>query len=57
MGFTRYQTVFDLCHKIKVVMGKRDDGYRLKDMIEYDEAYIIKATSSKKKKSKRGRGT
>lgn len=38
-------------------MGKRDDGYRLKDMIEYDEAYIIKATSSKKKKSKRGRGT
>lgn len=57
MGFTRYQTVFDLCHKIRVVMGKRDDEYRLEDMIEYDEAYVKKATSSKQKNSKRGRGT
>jgi hypothetical protein len=58
MGFTRYQTVFDLCHKIRVIMGKRDNEYKLEDMIEYDEAYITKATSASKKKDlNRGRGT
>lgn len=58
MGFSRYQTVFDLCHKIRVIMGKRDDEYKLEDMVEYDEAYITKATAAEKKKSlNRGRGT
>lgn len=58
MGFTRYQTVFDLCHKIRVIMGKRDNEYKLEDMVEYDEAYITKATSAGKKKDlRRGRGT
>lgn len=31
-------------------MGKRDDEYKLEDMVEYDEAYVTKATSSKQKK-------
>jgi len=58
MGFTRYQTVFDLCHKIRVIMGKRDDEYKLEDMIEYDEAYVTKANHSHKKKGlNRGRGS
>lgn len=58
MGFSRYQTVLDLYHKIRVVMGKRDDEYKLEDMVEYDEAYVTKATSSKQKKDlSRGRGT
>lgn len=58
MGFTRYQTVFDLCHKIRVIMGKRDNENKLEDMIEYDEAYISKATPSRQKKDlNRGRGT
>lgn len=58
MGFSRYQTVFELYHKIRVIMGKRDDEYKLEDMIEYDEAYITKATSSKQKENlNRGRGT
>lgn len=58
MGFTRYQTVFELYHKIRIIMGKRDDEYNLEDMIEYDEAYITKATSSKQKEDlNRGRGT
>lgn len=55
--FKDYQTVFDLCHLIRVFMGKRNDEYRLEDMIEYDEAYISKAISTKEKNSKRGRGT
>jgi len=58
MSFTRYQTIFDLYHKIRIIMGKRDDEYKLEDMVEYDEAYISKATSSKQKeKLNRGRGT
>ncbi len=58
MGFSRYQTVFDLYHKVRVIMGKRDDEYKLEDMVEYDEAYISKATSARQKKElNRGRGT
>jgi hypothetical protein len=40
-----------------VVTGERDDEYSLEDMIEYDKTYVIKATSSNKKKSKSGKGT
>ena len=50
MGFSRYQTVFDLYHKIRVIMGKRDNEYKLEDMIEYDEAYVTKATPAGKRK-------
>lgn len=58
MGFTRYQTVFNLYHKVRVFMGKRDDTYKLEDMIEYDEGYVAKATKvAKKKKLKKGRGS
>ncbi|MCH7411849.1 IS1595 family transposase, partial [Belliella sp. DSM 111904] len=32
MGFSRYQTVFNLCHKIRTLMGKRDAEYKLEDM-------------------------
>jgi hypothetical protein len=58
LGFTRYQTVFDLYHKIRVIMSKRDNDSKLEDMVEYDEAYITKATSADKKKDlNRGGGT
>lgn len=58
MGFSRYETIFRLYHKIRVFMGKRDDTYKLEDMVEYDEAYVAKATkASKKKNLKKGRGT
>jgi hypothetical protein len=29
-------------------MGKRDDEYRLENMVEYDEAYVTKATSNRR---------
>lgn len=58
MGFSRYQTVLDLYHKIRVIMGKRDDEYKLEDMVEYDEAFVTKATAAKQKEElRRGRGT
>lgn len=31
-------------------MGKREDEYKLEDMVEYDEAYVTKASSSKQKR-------
>ncbi len=58
MGFSRYQTVLDLYHKIRVIMGKRDDEYSLEDMVEYDEAFVTKATDAKRKADlSRGRGS
>jgi len=33
-------------------MGKRDDEYRLENMVEYDEVYVTKATSSNRRSSK-----
>ena len=42
MGFSRYQTVFDLYNKIRVIVSKRDDEYSLGDMVTYDEANVSK---------------
>lgn len=44
LGLKRYQTAFSMMHKIRAVMGKRDDLYFLNGMVEYDEAYVEKAT-------------
>ena len=58
LGLKRYEPVFRMYHKIRVVMGKRDDIYRLEDMVEYDEAFIGKAVNdATKNKLKRGRGS
>lgn len=58
LGLKRYEPVFRMYHKIRVVMGKRDDRYVLEDMVEYDEAFVEKATKAKvKDKLKRGRGS
>ncbi|MCH7396730.1 IS1595 family transposase [Belliella sp. DSM 107340] len=58
LGLKRYETVFRMYHKIRVVMGKRDNIYRLEDMVEYDEAFVGKAINNRTKgKLKRGRGS
>jgi hypothetical protein len=58
LGMKRYEPVFRMYHKLRVIMGKRDDIYSLEDMIEYDEAFVGKAVNSKTKaKLKRGRGS
>ena len=56
LGYKRYDTIWLLMHKIRSAMGKRDNLYTLKDMIEFDEGYFEKATSEKIK-LKRGRGS
>lgn len=58
MGHSRYETVFRLYHKVREVMGKRDSLYQLEEMVEYDEAFIGKATNASDQKDlKRGRGS
>ncbi len=49
LGLKRYEPVFRMYHKIRVVMRKRDDSYRLEGMIEYDEAFVGKSVSDKTK--------
>lgn len=58
ISHSRYETVFRLYHKLREAMGKRDGQYQLQDMVEYDEAFVSKATpSSETKQLKKGRGS
>lgn len=54
LGLKRYETAFNLIHKIRSVMGKRDDLYFLKGMVFYDEAYVRKATQHEVQKRLKG---
>lgn len=49
MGFSRYQTVFNLYPKVRVIMDKKDDSSKLEGLVEYDEAYVAKVTEAGKK--------
>ena len=58
LGHKRYEPVWFMMHKIRDAMGKRDDRYKLEDMVEFDEGYFEKATKgSDKQNLKRGRGS
>lgn len=56
LNHPKYDTIWNLMHKIREAMGKRDALYQLRGMIEFDEGYFEKATS-KYVKLKRGRGS
>jgi len=47
VGHQRYQTIWSIMHTIRKLMGDRDDGYKLFDMVEFDEGNFEKATSKK----------
>lgn len=58
IGHKRYEPIFRMMHKIRSAMGKRDDRYLLKDMIELDDAYIETCTEKQEKTNlKRGKGS
>jgi hypothetical protein len=40
LGMKRYEPVFRMYNKVCVVMGKREDRYRLEDMVEYDKVFV-----------------
>jgi uncharacterized protein YozE (UPF0346 family) len=56
LNHPKYDTVWALMHKIRSAMGKRDALYQLEGMVEFDEGYFEKATSTKVK-LKRGKGS
>ena len=58
MGHTRYNTVLSVMHRIRVLMGKRDSQYQLKDMVELDEGFFETDASGRVcSKLKRGKGS
>lgn len=56
IGRKYYHCVWNLMHKIRTAMGKRDAKYLLKDMVEFDEAFFTKPTQ-KGTILKRGKGS
>jgi len=54
----RYEAVWRAMHKIREVMGFRDDQYKLADMLELDDGFFETSTpESTKKNLMRGRGS
>lgn len=52
LGHNRYQPVWELIHKLRSVMGKRDDKYTLKGCIELDEGFFSTEVPNEKKDEK-----
>jgi len=59
LGHKRYQPIWELCNKLRDVMGKRDNKYTLKDQIELDHAFIttLIPDTQKEEQLKRGAGS
>ncbi|MDD4149250.1 MAG: IS1595 family transposase [Bacteroidales bacterium] len=59
LGHKRYQPIWHMVHKLREVMGKRDEEYILAGRIELDEGYFSTEISEgeKDKPLKRGRGS
>ena len=59
LGHKRYEPVWYMLHKLRLVMGKRDEQYSLSDVIELDEGFFTTEISEdeKEKSLKRGRGS
>jgi hypothetical protein len=54
----RYESTWNLMHKVRKSMGARDTKYSLKDQVELDEGYFrVETTAHLKKGQKRGRGS
>lgn len=57
-GATRYESTWNLMHKVRQSMGHRENLYKLEDQIELDEAYYrVETLEAKKVNQKRGRGS
>lgn len=59
LGHNRYEPIWEMLHKLREVMGKRDDEYELSGVIELDEGFFttVKPDQEKNKPLKRGRGS
>jgi len=58
LEYKRYTTVWSLMHRIRSLMGKRDDLYSLTGMVEFDEGFFkIAVSPARRKKLKHGKGS
>ncbi|MBA3901860.1 MAG: IS1595 family transposase [Bacteroidetes bacterium] len=59
LGHRFYEPIWEMLHKLRQVMGKRDGEYELSEVIELDEGYFstIKPKEENGKPLKRGRGS
>jgi DNA-binding XRE family transcriptional regulator len=59
LGHKRYQPIWEMAHKIRSVMGLRDDLYKLGNEIELDDGFFetVDITRDMNKPLKRGRGS
>ncbi|RRD68798.1 IS1595 family transposase, partial [Tannerella forsythia] len=59
LGHNRYHPIWHMVHKLRQVMGRRDDEYVLAGRIELDEGYFSTEPpeAEKDKLLKRGRGS
>lgn len=52
LGHKRYQPIWEMMHKLRSVMGKRDDKYTLRGNIELDEGFFSTEIPFEKKNEK-----
>lgn len=59
LGHKRYEPIWAMMHKLRSVMGLRDDSYELKDEVELDDGFFetVSITRDKAEPLKRGRGS
>lgn len=58
LGHKRYEPIWAMLHKLRAVMGQRDDKYMLDGIIEVDDAfYKTHSDEIDEEKLKRGRGS
>ena len=59
LGHSCYEPIWEMLHKLREVMGRRDGEYELSGIIELDEGFFstVKPDNEKNKPLKRGRGS
>lgn len=58
LDLPRYESVLRMFHVLRTAMGKRDDMYSMKGMLELDEGYFkIETNEMEKSRTKAGRGS
>lgn len=59
IGHKRYEPIWAMAHKIRCVMGLRDDRYQLSEEVELDDGFFetVSITRDKSEPLKRGRGS
>jgi hypothetical protein len=59
IGHSFYEPIWEMLHKLREVMGRRDGEYELTGVIELDEGFFstVRPDNEKNKPLKRGRGS